>query len=89
MSLYGEVRINEHSTRLQLNIELTVGNAVQHYNGKIELLKPKEQVIQDIIYYKPIIYRVLFPVWRRIPPKITRIAVNGNLICTGSEIPSR
>ncbi|XP_060534404.1 serine protease gd-like isoform X2 [Cylas formicarius] len=36
---------------------------------------------------RPVFYRVLFPMWNRIPPKVTKILVNGYLICTGSPIP--
>ncbi|KAG5873747.1 hypothetical protein JTB14_008319 [Gonioctena quinquepunctata] len=86
--LYGEVQIaNSYSKTLQLSIELSVGNAVQGYNGNIELSKPKEEVFQDILNYRPILYKVFFPVWREIPPRITKIMVNGNLICSGPRIP--
>lgn len=37
---------------------------------------------------QPIHYKVQFPVWENIPPKITKISVNGNLICSGPRIPS-
>ncbi|XP_023020664.2 serine protease gd isoform X1 [Leptinotarsa decemlineata] len=85
--LYGVVRIvNNHNSRLQLNIEMVLGNRVQGYNGHIELSKNKEEVIQDIVNYRPIIYKVFFPAWRRIPPQITKIIVNGDLICSGPRI---
>lgn len=60
----------------------------QGYNGVIELAKPKKEIINDVIYKRPIIYKVFFPRWHRLPPKVTKILVNGNLVCSGSKIPS-
>lgn len=61
----------------------------QGYNGMIELAKPKKEVISDVIYQRPILYKVIFPVWLRLPPRITKILVNGNLVCSGPKFPSK
>ncbi|CAH1155302.1 unnamed protein product [Phaedon cochleariae] len=84
-NLYGEVQIKgARSDTLQLNVELSIGNIIEHdYNGNIELTQPKEQVLQDMLNFEPVVYKVQFPMWRVIPPKITKIKVDGSLICSG------
>ncbi|KAJ8958022.1 hypothetical protein NQ318_002026 [Aromia moschata] len=56
------------------------------YNGNIQLVRSKEKVVEDIMHRRPILYNVHFPVWNGIPPKITKILVNGDLICSGPKI---
>ncbi|KAF7271762.1 hypothetical protein GWI33_015405 [Rhynchophorus ferrugineus] len=88
--LIGLIRINpfEYSnSRIQLDVELSLGNSVHGYNGKIVLAESKDRVITDIFNRKPIFYKVLFPPWQGIPPRVTKIAVNGILICNGPRIP--
>ncbi|XP_018579158.1 serine protease gd-like [Anoplophora glabripennis] len=88
--LYGSVQIEcPETNKIQLNIELSVGNSVEGYNGNIQLLHSKEKVIDDVMHRRPISYKVYFPVWSNIPPKITKILVNGDLICRGPKISMR
>ncbi|KAJ8977009.1 hypothetical protein NQ317_018380 [Molorchus minor] len=60
--------------------------ADEGYNGNIQLVQSKEKVVEDIMHQRPVLYRVLFPAWTGIPPKITKIFVNGELICSGPKI---
>ncbi|CAG9768067.1 unnamed protein product [Ceutorhynchus assimilis] len=88
-NLVGAVKVDQTDVdgRVQLDIELSVGNGVQGYNGKIVLADERQKVINAIMHRNPIYYRVLFPSWQNIPPKVTKIVVNGNLICSGPRIP--
>ncbi|XP_066153998.1 serine protease gd-like isoform X3 [Euwallacea fornicatus] len=88
-NLIGSVRVDQADTggRIQLDIELSVGNSVQGYNGKIVLAENRQKVINDIMNRQTIYYKILFPAWQNIAPRITKIAVNGNLICSGPSIP--
>lgn len=61
----------------------------QGYNGNIELAHSKTQVIENILSRRPIMYKVFFPPWNSIPPKVTKILVNGNLVCSGPSISSK
>ncbi|XP_072394379.1 serine protease gd-like [Diabrotica undecimpunctata] len=86
--LYGEIQIivPTSTNKVILNLEMSIGNAVQGYNGKIEVINPKATAI-NISNGRPLVYYVYFPSWQNIPPKITQIVVNGNLICTGPKVP--
>ncbi|XP_066251859.1 uncharacterized protein [Euwallacea similis] len=88
-NLFGSVRVDQTDSggKIQLDIELSVGNSVQGYNGKIVLAEDRQKVINDIMNRQTIYYKVLFPAWQNIAPKITKISVNGNLICSGPSIP--
>ncbi|KAJ8921254.1 hypothetical protein NQ315_013726 [Exocentrus adspersus] len=86
--LFGMIQIDcPETNKIQLNVELSVGNTVEGYNGNIQLLNSKEKVIEDVMNRRPISYKVYFPAWNNIPPKVTKILVNGNLICSGPKIP--
>ncbi|CAH2002626.1 unnamed protein product [Acanthoscelides obtectus] len=58
------------------------------YNGKIELQGHhyKEKLIEDVVNHRTLSYKVFFPTWQDIPPKVSKISVNGNLICSGPKI---
>nr|CAI5870312.1 unnamed protein product [Callosobruchus analis] len=89
VGLYGEIAITSpDSENVQLDIEFTVGNRVDGYNGKIELQSHHydEKLIDDVVNHRILGYKVFFPTWQAIPPKISKISVNGNLICSGPKI---
>ncbi|KAL1502648.1 hypothetical protein ABEB36_007762 [Hypothenemus hampei] len=87
-NLIGFVRVDQFDSdgKIQLDIELSLSNAVQGYNGRIALAGERQKVINDIMNRKPIFYKILFPAWQNIPPKITRISVNGDIICSGPTV---
>nr|CAH7732768.1 unnamed protein product [Callosobruchus chinensis] len=89
VGLYGEIAITPpDSENVKLDIEFTVGNRVDGYNGKIELQGHQyyEKLIEDVVNHRILSYKVYFPTWQAIPPKISKISVNGNLICSGPKI---
>ncbi|XP_019773540.1 serine protease gd isoform X2 [Dendroctonus ponderosae] len=88
-NLIGNIQVDQPGAagRITLEVELSVGNTVQDYNGKIVLAEDREKVINDIMSRKPILYKVLFPAWQNYPPAVTKIVVNGNQICSGPRIP--
>lgn len=59
------------------------------FQGALDLLLNKNKVAEDIKYGKPIMYKVQFPYWNGHPPRVTKITVNGQTICTGSKISCR
>lgn len=84
---YGIVKVDcPDDTTIQLHVELSVGNQVQGYNGDLVLAASREETIQNIIHRKPIMYRLNFPRWYNYPPKVTKIMLNGMLICQGPPI---
>nr|XP_023020663.1 serine protease gd-like [Leptinotarsa decemlineata] len=86
--LYGSVLVpGRHANAIYLDVELSVGNIVHGYNGHIEIAKSKSEIIQDILNNRPVLFKIFFPVWINIPPKITKILANGNLICFGPAVP--
>ncbi|RZC40314.1 serine protease gd-like, partial [Asbolus verrucosus] len=85
--IYGTIGVYTLDENIvRLNVELSLGNRVNNYNGQIELMYPKEQVVNDIFQQKPIKYKLFFPRWENIPPKVTRISVNGQVVCSGPPI---
>ncbi|CAH2002623.1 unnamed protein product [Acanthoscelides obtectus] len=89
VGLYGEIAFaSPDSETVQLDIEFSVGNRVDGYNGKIELQGHhyKEKLIEDVVNHRTLSYKVFFPTWQDIPPKVSKISVNGNLICSGPKI---
>ncbi|XP_057652166.1 serine protease gd-like isoform X1 [Diorhabda carinulata] len=87
VGLYGELQIiTEPTNYLQLNLQMSIGNSVKSYNGKLELANYKTAAA-TIANGQPLLYYLYFPVWYHIAPKITQILVNGNLICSGPKIP--
>ncbi|VEN43304.1 unnamed protein product [Callosobruchus maculatus] len=89
VGLYGEIAITSpDSESVQLDIEFSVGNRVDGYNGKIELQGHHydEKLIDDVVNHRILSYKVYFPTWQAIPPKISKISVNGIQICSGPKI---
>ncbi|XP_022910323.2 serine protease gd-like [Onthophagus taurus] len=85
--LSGKILVRStNEPEITLKVELSVGNSVQGYNGKIILDYSKEKIINDILSSRPLLYKVEFPVWRRFPPRITKILLNGRLICSGQPL---
>lgn len=68
---------------LKLDVRLTVGNKVEGYNGQIQLFSSKDQSAKDFSEARPVKYIVSFPFWYKYPPKVTRIRVNGEIVCYG------
>lgn len=60
----------------------------QQYVGSVELLGTKEEAIQEILSHQLVRYRVRFPLQNPLP-KLTQIAVNGQVLCTGPQGLSR
>ncbi|CAH0549130.1 unnamed protein product [Brassicogethes aeneus] len=87
-NLYGFLVVESvpENNMIQINMELSIGNSVQGFNGNIELLYSREKVVDDITHHRPIEYKVIFPYWKNIPPKVTKIYVNGHLVCQGPKI---
>ncbi|RZC40315.1 Trypsin domain containing protein [Asbolus verrucosus] len=93
--LYGTIAVYTlNDNIIRLNVELSVANHLnlehesisQNYSGRIDLAYPENQVINDILNRKPVRYKLFFPPWINIPPKLTRISVNGQIVCTGPSI---
>ncbi|GJQ78129.1 hypothetical protein Trydic_g2466 [Trypoxylus dichotomus] len=85
--LFGRVRLdNPVGNNIVLNVELSVGNSVQDYNGNIELAYGRARAVDEIVSGRPLHYRVFFPFWKVFPPRITKILVNGELICSGPPL---
>ncbi|KAF2902517.1 hypothetical protein ILUMI_03667, partial [Ignelater luminosus] len=59
---------------------------LQGFIGNIELATPRSQVTNDLLQNRPLLYRLRFPYWAKIPPAITQISVNENQICFGYPI---
>ena len=87
-NLYGYIKVPtpDDNKLIRLEVQLSVGNRVQGSNGQIELVSSREDVIQDIIKKRAIEYNLHFPAWTNIPPKITEITLNGQLLCRGDPI---
>lgn len=71
---------------IHLHIGLSVGNNVQGYNGHLELASTREQTIDDVMHRRPINYILNFPYWINTPPRVTKIVVNGKMVCSGPAI---
>ncbi|XP_044261135.1 serine protease gd-like [Tribolium madens] len=85
--LYGTIGVYSFDENVvRLNVELSVGNRVNSYNGEIQLANPKELIFDDIHHQRPIRYKVFFPRWENTPPRVTKIMVNGQVVCSGPPI---
>ncbi|EFA05168.2 hypothetical protein TcasGA2_TC015295 [Tribolium castaneum] len=85
--LYGTIGVYSFDENIvRLNVELSVGNRVNSYNGEIQLANPKELIFDDIQQQRPIKYKVFFPRWENTPPRVTKISVNGQVVCSGLPI---
>ncbi|KAL3272127.1 hypothetical protein HHI36_022610 [Cryptolaemus montrouzieri] len=86
--LYGFMEIRPPNSRtITVSVEFCVGNRVDKgAEGSISLPYPNtEQIIDTISQGRPLNYNINFPTWRGLQPKITKILVNGNLVC--SDVP--
>ncbi|KAF5280731.1 hypothetical protein FQA39_LY18014 [Lamprigera yunnana] len=88
-NLYGyiEVPTPPRSQKIQLDVQFSIGNAISGSNGNIQLTAGRQSTLDDILKGRRIRYNVYFPYWVNIPPKITSIAINGQVLCTGPPIP--
>ncbi|XP_045466369.1 serine protease gd-like isoform X1 [Harmonia axyridis] len=69
---------------LELQVAFVVGNRIgKGEEGSITLPYPKDQILEHVQKKIPLNYRVNFPAWQGIPPKITKIVFNGDIICFG------
>ncbi|XP_044764045.1 serine protease gd-like [Coccinella septempunctata] len=70
---------------LELRVEFVVANRIgKGQEGTITLpYTSKEQILRNIQSRVPLNYRVNFPSWQGLPPKITKIVFNGDVICFG------
>ncbi|KRT85154.1 Trypsin [Oryctes borbonicus] len=59
---------------------------MQDYNGNIELAYGRARAVDEIVSGRPLHYKVYFPFWKVFPPRITKILVNGDLICSGPPL---
>ncbi|XP_063924332.1 proclotting enzyme-like isoform X2 [Zophobas morio] len=85
--LHGKIGVYPFDeNKVELLVQLSVGNEVQNFNGRIELGTPRNQVVDNIRNRMPIEYRVYFPRWQNIPPKVTKITVNGQDVCLGPPL---
>ncbi|KAK9753134.1 Serine protease gd N-terminus [Popillia japonica] len=85
--LFGKIKLDiPPGSNIVLNVELSVGNSVQDYNGNIELTYGRAKAVDEIMSGRPLYYNVFFPLWRVFPPRVTKILVNGELICSGPPL---
>ncbi|XP_030755177.1 serine protease gd-like [Sitophilus oryzae] len=87
--LYGEISIepaHHDGSSIQISVEMSVANSVQSYLGKLVLTKSLKSAVSDMEHNRPVQYWLYFPAWHVIPPKITKIEVNCNQICSGPSI---
>jgi hypothetical protein len=85
--LYGTIGVYSLDQNVvKLNVELSVGNHVDNFNGRIEVSNSREQISDDIHHRRPIRYKLFFPRWENIPPRITMIMVNDQVVCSGPPL---
>ncbi|KAH0821452.1 hypothetical protein GEV33_001339 [Tenebrio molitor] len=62
------------------------GSTIANFNGRIEVSNSREQISDDIHHRRPIRYKLFFPRWENIPPRITMIMVNDQVVCSGPPL---
>lgn len=81
--LYGYIKIpNPGDEIIRLQVELSVGNRVEEgKEGELLFDATKQDEISNLYY------RMLFPEWQNLAPKVTTVSVNDDLICSGPKLP--
>ncbi|KAB0791003.1 hypothetical protein PPYR_02803 [Photinus pyralis] len=88
-NLYGYIDVpvpSDDSNVIRLDVQLSVGNRVEGGNGLIKLAEDEVNVIQNVIQKRRMQYILHFPAWSNVPPRVTRIQVNGRVVCIGDPI---